>query len=550
MANVKRPDSSKGTGRRSAALEAISDNRFDVAVIGGGINGAAIALECARRGLKVVLLEKGDIASGTSSRSSRLVHGGVRYLEYGQIGLVFQASRERSALCEIAPHLVRPLAFTWPIYKSSRIGRAKLRAGLTLYDILSLFRNFRRHRRLSRGDVLKSEPALRDAQLLGGALYYDAATDDARLTLANARAAIEQGASVLTYAKVISLLHMDEGSTVGFVDELSGSQYSLNAGLLVNATGPWSGEVQRMAGNQRAAGVRGSRGSHIAVPRNRIGNRYAITLLSPVDGRVFFVLPAGALAIIGTTEIDGDSTADEVRASQEEVSYLLESANHYFPGAQLAPEDVISAWAGIRPLAASFYSGSSARSSREHDLRWTNEVMLNVSGGKLTTYRVVARDVASRLLSKLGQPGGARLELEQLPGGNMQSLDAERDAATLAAGDRETGVHLAECYGSEWRNVWELALADPAMQKRIHPAQIYIRAEVQYAVRAELALLPADVLVRRTKLAFNTADHGESTIDEVCAIMAAELGWSGVERTHAARSCRQELARIFGVRHH
>ena len=514
-------------------------------IVGGGINGAAAALECSRRKISVLLLEMGDVASGTSSRSSRLIHGGLRYLETGQFKLVLESSKERRLLHQIAPFLVRPLDFTWPVYDNSRIPLWKLKAGLLLYDALSFFRNFRRHKLLSRASVTVAEPALLHRGLVGGATYSDAATDDARLTLANIRSAILNGATVLTHCRVKKILPDTNGAVIHAHDLLGDTPIRISARLILNAAGPWSDLIVQMLDRKHPSQLHGVRGSHIAVPRGRVANKGAVTLTAPRDGRVFFVLPSGATTIIGTTETDHTATLDDVRASDSDIEYLLAATNHYFPDAQLTRTDVLSSWAGIRPLAASHFNGNSNSASREHLLRWTGDVLLSILGGKLTTYRVVAADAVRALAEKLGVEF-RKLPREQLPGSSMPSLNAEYEAAGSATGDSAIGNHLVETHGSEWRDVWRLALSETSLGRRLHPAHHYIRAEVVFAARNELALTPGDVLIRRTHLAFETRDHGASALEDVVALMSEELGWDEDERGRRAAGYVAEVERIFG----
>jgi glycerol-3-phosphate dehydrogenase len=303
-----------------------------------------------------------------------LVHGGVRYLEHGQIGLVFESSRERRTLQRIAPHLVRPLAFTWPVYRGARVPRWKLGAGLTLYDVLSLFRN-RRHQPLNLAEVHRREPALRTDHLLGGALYWDAATDDVRLTLATVLSAQQAGAVALNHAAVTELVRDGASVRGAFVQStLDGASVTVRARMVVNATGPWSDEIERMADTHAGPSVRGSKGVHVSVPRVRLGNIAAVTLTAPQDGRVMFVLPAGSLAIIGTTDTYDATSPDDVHACATDVRYLLDAANHYFPEANLREGDVVATWAGIRPLAAPGATEAPSSASREHSIvesaRW------------------------------------------------------------------------------------------------------------------------------------------------------------------------------------
>ncbi|MDE3128519.1 MAG: glycerol-3-phosphate dehydrogenase/oxidase, partial [Gemmatimonadota bacterium] len=299
-----------------------SGSSYDLLVIGGGITGAGIARDAALRGLHVLLVEKHDFAAGTSSRSSRLIHGGLRYLEHGQLKLVFEASGERRRLLRLAPHLVRPLRFVWPVYDGARVPFWKVVAGVTLYDALATFRNVHRHERLSAAGVEAEEPAVARSGLRGGVSYYDAATDDARLTLANVLDAERAGATVLNHVAVAELV-VERGRVTGarLADRLGGATAEIRTRATVNATGPWSDGVRRLEGAQAHPRVRGSKGAHILVPRRRVDNRAALTLLSPTDGRVMFALPAGAFTIFGTTDTFTDASPDDVRASEDDVAY-------------------------------------------------------------------------------------------------------------------------------------------------------------------------------------------------------------------------------------
>jgi len=519
---------------RPHRLDALASRRFDVLVVGGGITGCGIARDAALRGLAVALVEQEDFASGTSSRSSRLVHGGVRYLEHGHLHLVFESSAERRRLLRLGPHLVRPLAFTWPVYAGARIPRWKLGAGLALYDALALFRNVGRHRRLSRQGVLEREPMLASDGLRGGAMYYDASTNDARLTLANAVAAWEAGAVVRNHA-VAEQPIIQAGRTIGMRvrDALEPSRtVDVHASVVVNATGPWSGEI------------RGSKGAHIAVPRDRLGNNDALTLLSPDDGRVFFVLPGGVDAIVGTTETTAPSNPSEVRASREEVRYLLDAANRFFPRAALRDEDVIAAWAGIRPLVPT--AGSAGSASREHTIATEPDGVISITGGKLTTYRVMAAQVVDAVMQRLGRKSDDRATRDVvLPGGDIASLDALIAAIARTTNDVQLAEHLAVNHGSRWSAVWAECATDAAA--RVTSELPYTQGELRYAVRNESALTLADLLIRRTHLAFETRDHGLSVAPAVAECVAPLLDWTTEERQRAVDDYARDVARTFTI---
>ena len=526
---------------RSERLAALGTRQFDLLVIGGGITGCGIAYEATLRGLTVALVDKADFAWGTSSRSSRLVHGGVRYLEHGHIHLVFESSAERHALLRLAPHLVRPLEFTWPVYEGARISRWKLGAGLFAYDALALFRNVARHRRLSHDAVLQREPALQSAGLKGGASYFDAATDDARLTLGNALGAAEAGAVLVNHATVSRLI-VDQGRASGAVVEdcLGRRSVEVRARAVVNATGPWSDELRTLDGDGSPA-VRGSKGAHIAVPRARLGNRSAVTMISPDDGRVLFALPAGGLSIVGTTETETRSRPDEVRASHDDVRYLLAAANWFFPTAGLRDADVVSAWAGIRPLVANDATNPGVL-SREHAIQSSEHGVVSITGGKLTTYRVMARDV---LESIFGRSRNARRVIwRPLPGGDFESLPDLVGRIAASTRDAALAEHLASSFGTRWEDVWAEMRGDST---RVVAELPYTYGELRYCASAEMAETLGDLLIRRTHLAFETRDHGVSVAPSVARAVAPALGWDESAIATALDDYEREVRQIFTI---
>jgi glycerol-3-phosphate dehydrogenase len=552
---------------RDRSFDTLGAEVFDVLIVGGGINGCGIARDAALRGLRTALVEREDFASGTSSRSSRLIHGGVRYLEHGYLHLVFESSRERRTLLRAAPHLVRPLAFTWPVYLGARIPLWKLGAGLLLYDVLAIFRNVHRHRRLSAADVLEHEPALRHDGLTGGALYYDAATDDARLTLANAVAARAAGATLLNHAAVTGLANEDGGrdgrpTTRAIVrDTLGGRQVDVRARVVVNAAGPYSEDVRRLTGDviPPRASAAGTKGVHILLPRERVGNRDAVTLLSPVDGRVMFALPAGAHTIIGTTDTVTTEHPDAVRASADDIDYLLRSANAFFADARLTTADVISAWAGIRPLADPRFADDPSHASREHVIVRDGHGMISVTGGKLTTYRAMAATVVDQVVEALGRPR-IRCETAQrpLPGGDLASLTDEitsaigalRLAPSLRSGSpiEAIATRLVQAHGNRWRGVWAFAEREPPLAAEPLSGLPYLAAEFVYAVIHEMASTLGDLLIRRIPVAFETPDHGLEASHIIARIVAPRLGWSDEERDAQVTAFQAESRRIFGDR--
>jgi glycerol-3-phosphate dehydrogenase len=491
------------------------DTTFDVLVIGGGITGAGVARDAALRGLRVLMVEKDDFASGTSSRSSRLIHGGLRYLEHGQLHLVLESTAERRRLLRLAPHLVHPLRFVWPVYEHARVPLWKVRAGVTLYDALALFRGDAHHRSLDARGVTTLEPALASAGLRGGVLYFDAATDDVRLTLANVLDAERLGAVVLNHVAVTAFA-VDRGAVSGarLVDHLTGETRDVRARTLVNATGPWSDDVRGLEGGSREARVRGSKGAHILVPRARVGNVEALTLLAPADGRVMFALPAGDFAVLGTTDTFTSEHPDEVRASAADVSYLLNAANTFFPAAHLTRADVVSAWAGIRPLRATGTSSPDA-ASRDHAVEITPGGVVTVTGGKLTTYRIMAAQVVDAVEDQLGRRTTCR----------TGSIPLTNDAA----------LRDAEC------------ARDARSREPVSASLPYRFGELRWAVEHEHARTLGDLLIRRTRVAFESADHGLGVAAAAAEYVAPILAWDAAAMIDAVARYDEDIRRIFTI---
>jgi glycerol-3-phosphate dehydrogenase len=489
------------------------DRTFDLLVIGGGITGCGVARDAAMRGLTVALIERDDLASGTSSRSSRLIHGGIRYLEHGQLHLVHESIREREVLLRIAPHLVKPLAFTWPLYRGARIGKIKLGAGLLAYQLLAGGRS-RRHSMLDAAETMEREPALKRTGLTGGAVYYDACTDDARLTVATAIAARDHGAVIRTHATVVNLLVDGSRAVGGLVKPKFGEEsYEVKARTIVNATGIWENQF----GFPGAPKGRGTKGVHIAVPRERVGNRYALTLISPIDGRVMFCLPADQQAIIGTTDTWTSESPETVHASLSDVDYLIDSANAYFDRADLERDDVVSAWAGIRPLANATTANAGAV-SREHTIVSDGRGVITVTGGKLTTYRAMAAEIVDRVQQSLGQ----------------RRVDSRTDSTELPGADRDQSLTRLQTEKPE--------LATPVIQ-----GLSYTNAHLVYGIQTEMAQTLSDLLIRRTHIAFETADHGASVATAAADVVAPYLGWTQETKRARVQEYQLDIERMFAI---
>jgi glycerol-3-phosphate dehydrogenase len=538
-------DASISAATRSVALADMVERPIDLLVVGGGITGAGIARDAAMRGFRTALVERADFAAGTSGRSSRLIHGGLRYLEHGALRLVFEASRERRVLLRIAPHLVWPQPFLFPVFAGGRVPAWKLAAGFALYDALALLRNVKTHRWLSKRALLRIEPGLRTRGLQGGVRYYDAQCDDARLTLANVRAAHQAGALVANYVAVESF-EVADGRVRGVraLDVTTGARFGIRAHIVVNATGPWSDRVR----HDGRTLLRPTKGAHVAVPRSRLGNHSAVTLLSPVDGRVMFVLPWGDLSYIGTTDTDYTGDPHDVQVDVADVVYLLRSANAVFPDARLQRGDVVSSWAGVRPLLRPPDTRSPAAVSREHQVV-EDPGLLSVVGGKLTTYRAVAADTVDRAAAVLhaldGRPVPPRAptDREPLPGGetaNLALLITELENEGLP---RTTAEYVVRHHGTEAPAVARLARSSPALAQPVAPGHPALRAQLVHATRRELALTLTDLLLRRTHVFFEVPGHAVSEVPALAELVGAELGWNAARKASELAAYVAEVGR-------
>ena len=522
--------------QRTATLNAIEDATFDLVIVGAGINGAGVAHDAALRGLKVLLLEQRDLAFGTSSRSSKLVHGGLRYLETYQFKLVFEGTNERAALRKIAPHLVRPLMFALPVYKGDRYPLWMMDIGLWMYDTLSMFKAERFHTTLrSAARMLDREPLLNPEGLTGGVVYYDCMTDDARITLENAMAAAELGAPTVTRARVdgVDDVHaQDRPCTVRFTDLLSGATHTVKAHGVVNCTGAWTDAVRRMAEVERDV-IRPTKGVHLVVKSDRLDVQHANAVLAPQDGRLFFAIPWQGRTVLGTTDTDFQGDLSEVGVTAEDVSYLLEAANFRFPSARLTADDVIATWAGLRPLVKPDADVSESEVPREHKI-YTDGRMTSIAGGKLTTYRRMAAETVDAAAKAAGLRAAASKTLRHLlPGARGLNPDLAAAAAELG---QQSGLpddvcqRLVEVYGVCAGRVASYVAAEPSYADRITPDRPAVFAEVAHAVDHELAVTVDDVLVRRTSVALTAEDQGSAAVERVADIMGTRLGWSAADR--------------------
>lgn len=521
----------------------------DLLVIGGGINGVGIARDAALRGLDVAMVEARDLAYGTSSRSSKLIHGGLRYLEQLEFSLVFEAVSERRILMDLAPHLVRPLGFIFPVYEESPHNLTMINTGLWLYEGLSLFRSPKRHRKLKREELAEIEPVLRTDELQGAPIYYDCSTDDARLTLENAIDAAEQGATIATWTKATEFLKDDTGRITGAVveDNLgSGRSRKIRANAVINATGPWTDRTRGLGGAETSTLLRPTKGVHVVVDRKKLPVRNAVVCFHPNDDRVLFAIPWGGRTYLGTTDTDFDGDPGEVVADAEDVHYLLRAARSYFPDCELHPDDVLATWAGLRPLIApgdiDDEEVSESDVSREHQIIIDENGLITIAGGKLTTYRRMSAEVVDtavkllRLADELPDKlDSADTDERPLPGGRdwprggdeevFEELSEKTVEASNGHLDDDTAGFLVYNYGTRALKVAELVAGDPELGEPIVDGRPEILAQIDWGVSREMAATVTDMLVQRTQIFYRASDQGMQAADVVADRMAELLGW-------------------------
>jgi glycerol-3-phosphate dehydrogenase len=554
---------SRWTFDRAASRDRLGADHFDVLVVGGGVTGTGIALDAASRGLRTALVEKDDFASGTSSRSSKLIHGGLRYLQSGEVRLVYRALAERTRLQRNAPHLVSPLPFLLPLFTSDGVLNPKLArslgSALWMYDATGGVRIGKVHRRLSTDEALGYVPTLRADLMAGAYLYYDAQADDARLTLALARtAAIDFGAVLVNRMRVVGLDRDRSGRLNGarVVDAMAGDEVVVGASVVVNATGVWSDELLALDSpdprQPRPPRCRPAKGIHLTVPWDRFRNSVAAVVPVPGDRRSVFAIPWGPVTYVGTTDTDYDGPLDEPAGTPDDVGYLLDAVNRWMT-IELGPDDVVGTWAGLRPLVRDATSARTADLSRRHRVDRSASGMITVTGGKLTTYRQMAEDVvdeAVRQLEDHGALSGLHREHRRCRTGHLRLRGADGHAELVAAtaaegGDERDALrrHLAGRYGGEAAVLLAMIDHDPALGRPLAAGLPYRRAEAVYAARYEMATTIDDVLGRRTRARLMARDASVAAADDVAGLIGPVLGWDGAERARQVDDYRSAVAR-------
>ncbi len=506
---------------RAQSLARLGSERFDVLVVGGGITGVGCALDAASRGLRTALIERHDLASGTSSRSSKLVHGGLRYLQQGEVALVYEALAERQRLRHTAPHLVRLMPFMIPIMSKGgvvnpKIARA-LGSAMWMYDLTGGARIGKLHKRLHKDEALAHMPTLPADKLTSAYLYYDAQADDARLCLAVARTAAQHGAAVATYASLVAVTKGPDDKVRGAVVEADGERIDVRCDVIVNAAGVWSDDVRALDEGANPDTIRPAKGIHITVPWAKVRNDIAAVIPVKEDKRSLFVVPWGELTYIGTTDTDYDGPLDDPQCTPEDIAYVLRAVNAAIT-TTITESDIVGTWAGLRPLVNSVGGGKTADLSRRHAVIASPSGVVTVTGGKLTTYRRMAVDAIDEVRHLLGRGGRSRTRRLELVG-------AHGFTAPPAGSADE---HLARRYGTEAAIVRSLAAGDPDLAEPLVAGLPYLRAEAIYAVRFEMAQTLDDVLSRRTRARLLARDASAAAAPSVAALIAPELGWDEV----------------------
>ncbi|MCF3176618.1 MULTISPECIES: glycerol-3-phosphate dehydrogenase/oxidase [Streptomyces] len=518
-----------GPAQRAEALARMAERELDVLVVGGGVVGAGTALDAATRGLATGLVEARDWASGTSSRSSKLIHGGLRYLEMLDFALVREALKERGLLLErLAPHLVKPVPFLYPLQHKGW-ERWYAGAGVALYDAMSVSSGHGRglpvHRHLSQKRALRVAPCLKKGALVGALQYYDAQMDDARYVATMVRTAASYGAAVANRARVVGFLREGERVVGARVEDVEGGgEYEIRARQIVNASGVWTDDTQALIGERGQFHVRASKGIHLVVPKDRIHSSSGLILRT--EKSVLFVIPWGRHWIVGTTDTDWDLDKAHPAASSADIDYLLEHVNEVL-ATPLTRDDVEGVYAGLRPLLAG-ESDATSKLSREHTVAHPVPGLVVVAGGKYTTYRVMAKDAVDEAVHGLDQRV-AECVTEDVPLVGAEGYRALWNArARIAA---RTGLHVARIehllnrYGSLAEELLELVVADPSLGEPLTAADDYLRAEAVYACTHEGARHLDDVLTRRTRISIETFDRGVRSAREVAELIAPALGW-------------------------
>ena len=503
--------------------KAMQEFDFDLIIIGAGINGAGIALDAATRGYRVFICDKNDFGAGTTSASSRLIHGGLRYLEYFEIGLVQESLRERDILLRTAAGLVAPLKLLIPVYKTSRRPLFLIKIGMLLYDLLSLGKKLPRHHMLTRASLLKQEPALKSKGLRGGAAYFDSQVAfPERLCWSIIHKARRAGACAQNYCKAVGFEKVRGGHRVQVKNLKCGSEFSVSGRMLINATGPWVDEVRKVHAPNAPALLGGTKGSHIIIAKRPDGPKHAIYVEAQQDGRPFFIIPWLDFLLIGTTDINYTGDLDTVIISQQEVGYLLTEVNHILGGSQITEKDILFTCSGVRPLPAA-KKGNTGAITRRHHIKKGEENYFDIIGGKLTTWRSLAEQAVDKMMHLLPENG------EGSEQGTAEIMLAEGSElpvpGNLPAINACAWQHISALHGPDAHQILKLVKDNPELGRPISAHRPDMLAQAVFAAQNEEAHHLADILLRRTTAGYGP-DMGLICCEKVAEIVAPQLSWN------------------------
>jgi len=497
-------------------LKKLKTEKFDLLIIGGGINGAGTARDAAMRGLKVALVEAGDFAGGTSSRSSKLIHGGIRYLENFEFHLVFEALSERAKLFKIAPHLVHPLRFTIPLFKNSRVGPFKMSLGLLLYDVLSLFRSPQSYEKLNKKQTLDRLPIVRSEDLVGSCVYSDAYMDDDRLVHETLRAANEAGACLVNFTQVLaSEINNGKVSALEVFDSLGDEKFKIQCEHVLSTAGPWTDLVGQKLVNDWKNILRPTKGIHLTLSKSRLQLPSAIVMAAQKGKRIVFAIPRHEMIIIGTTDTDFSGDPREATSTFEDVDYLLKITNEYFPKAQITHQDIISSYVGVRPLVKDD-SGNESKTSREHVVFSDARGFTSVAGGKYTTYRLMSEQIIDQILTTIPIAKRRAYKKCETTQALNKYVSLEQIANAKLQANTEIEKRLVARYGAE---AFEII-------KKFDADNTYWQLEAHQALYSTMCLNLVDFYTRRVPLMLAYQDHGLALLDEISNVFKKELNWS------------------------
>jgi len=522
---------------REKIISQLEKTKYDICIIGGGISGAGIARDASLRRLKTLLVEKSDFAAGTSSKSSKLIHGGFRYLKQYQFGLVREALVERYKLLHLAPHLVSKLPTIFPIYEESDDSYWKIKAGMTLYDWLCGFKRIGTHKMHRGRQLLNLVPELNKTNLAGGAEYFDAKADDSRLVMATLQSAVQSGCDAISYFRVAGFEKQNGITKVLYGhDEIKGGKYNIRAKVFVNATGAWGDITRRLNNEVINPRIRTTKGIHLVVPKNRLNLNYAVMLISTLDGRPLFAVPWREFVLLGTTDSDFDGDLDLIYSTMEDADYLLDSFNSVFPDIKLTENDVISSYAGVRPLV--FEEGkSTSKISREHEIFESPKNLYNLIGGKLTTYRKMSADLIDIILkvNEFSVPNRCLTDKFPLYGSEIESyeqnsLELKKTLVEDFSLTEDDAMYLLSAYGCHVKSLFNYLKDSSQNSESIIRGLPFIWAQLYYAIDYEMTISLDDFLIRRTHIFSLDWDQGTQIVGKCADIMGKTLQWNEDEK--------------------